>query len=516
MTGLEKNMDILIPLIVAFLSLSLGSVLGYYARQSIARRQSGTIEEKLQKRISQVKKESEEILSEAKQRASQILETIKREEEARRQDLLKTERLLLRKENVLDEKTTSLDKKEKEFNFKVEKLKEIKESIEKLRQEAVDNLERVANLSKEDAKKELIDNIEKIYQKDILERIKKLEAEGWQQFDKKAKELVTLAVQKVAVSQAQEITTSTVNLPNEEIKGRIIGKEGRNIRTLERMTGVEIVVDETPEAVVISGFDPVRRQIAKTALEKLIQNGRIQPARIEEMVQLAQSEITSQIKEAGEAAIYETGVVGLDTKIVQLLGRLRFRTSYGQNVLLHSIEVSYLASHLAAELGANTRIAKKAGLLHDIGKAVDHQIEGSHTDIGVKILEKFNMEKEVIQAVKSHHEEYPYETLESIIVQTADAISGARPGARKDTLENYLKRLGELESIATSFSGVEKAYAIQAGREIRIFVKPEEIDDLGAKKMAKDVADRIQEDLRYPGEIKVTVIRENRVVEYAR
>lgn len=516
MTGLEKNMDILIPLIVAFLSLSLGSVLGYYARQSIARRQSGTIEEKLQKRISQVKKESEEILSEAKQRASQILETIKREEEARRQDLLKTERLLLRKENVLDEKTTSLDKKEKEFNFKVEKLKEIKESIEKLRQEAVDNLERVANLSKEDAKKELIDNVEKIYQKDILERIKKLEAEGWQQFDKKAKELVTLAVQKVAVSQAQEITTSTVNLPNEEIKGRIIGKEGRNIRTLERMTGVEIVVDETPEAVVISGFDPVRRQIAKTALEKLIQNGRIQPARIEEMVQLAQSEITSQIKEAGEAAIYETGVVGLDTKIVQLLGRLRFRTSYGQNVLLHSIEVSYLASHLAAELGANTRIAKKAGLLHDIGKAVDHQIEGSHTDIGVKILEKFNMEKEVIQAVKSHHEEYPYETLESIIVQTADAISGARPGARKDTLENYLKRLGELESIATSFSGVEKAYAIQAGREIRIFVKPEEIDDLGAKKMAKDVADRIQEDLRYPGEIKVTVIRENRVVEYAR
>jgi len=509
-------MDILIPLIVAFLSLSLGSVLGYYARQSIARRQSGTIEEKLQKRISQVKKESEEILSEAKQRASQILETIKREEEARRQDLLKTERLLLRKENVLDEKTTSLDKKEKEFNFKVEKLKEIKESIEKLRQEAVDNLERVANLSKEDAKKELIDNVEKIYQKDILERIKKLEAEGWQQFDKKAKELVTLAVQKVAVSQAQEITTSTVNLPNEEIKGRIIGKEGRNIRTLERMTGVEIVVDETPEAVVISGFDPVRRQIAKTALEKLIQNGRIQPARIEEMVQLAQSEITSQIKEAGEAAIYETGVVGLDTKIVQLLGRLRFRTSYGQNVLLHSIEVSYLASHLAAELGANTRIAKKAGLLHDIGKAVDHQIEGSHTDIGVKILEKFNMEKEVIQAVKSHHEEYPYETLESIIVQTADAISGARPGARKDTLENYLKRLGELESIATSFSGVEKAYAIQAGREIRIFVKPEEIDDLGAKKMAKDVADRIQEDLRYPGEIKVTVIRENRVVEYAR
>jgi ribonuclease Y len=285
---------------------------------------------------------------------------------------------------------------------------------------------------------------------------------------------------------------------------------------LERLTGVEIVVDETPEAVVISGFDPIRRQVAKTALEKLIHDGRIQPARIEETVELAQSEINSQIKEAGEAAIYDTGMVGFDPRLVQLLGRLRFRTSFGQNVLLHSIEVAHLSNALALEIGADSRVAKKAGLLHDIGKAVDHQIEGSHTDIGIKILEKFKVEPEVIRAVKSHHEEYPYESLEAIIVQTADAISGARPGARKDTLENYLKRLGELESIATSFSGVDKAWALQAGREIRVFVKPEEIDDLAARRLAREIADRIQEELRYPGEIKVNVIRESRVIEYAK
>jgi len=422
----------------------------------------------------------------------------------------------LKRENVLDDKISNLERKEAEFQDKVEKLRKIKEGLEGLQQEALINLERVSNLSREEAKKELLNNLEKEYQKEILEKIKNLESEGWQRFEKKAKELVALAIQKVAVSQAQELTTTTVALPNEEIKGRIIGKEGRNIRTLERLTGVEIVVDESPEAVMISGFDPIRRQIAKTALEKLIQDGRIQPAKIEEMVEKARSEINSQIKEAGEAAVYDVGLVGLDPRLVQLLGRLRFRTSYGQNVLLHSIEVSHLAAALSAEIGADVKVAKKAGLLHDIGKAVDHQIEGSHADIGIKILEKFGVELEVISAMKSHHEEYPYESLEAIIVQTADAISGARPGARKDTLENYLKRLGDLENIATSFSGVEKAYAIQAGREIRVFVKPEEVDDLGARKLAREIAERIQEELRYPGEIKVNVIRESRVTEYAK
>ncbi|MDP1538993.1 MAG: ribonuclease Y, partial [bacterium] len=351
---------------------------------------------------------------------------------------------------------------------------------------------------------------------EILEKLRKLEKDGWEKYEEKAKEVLTIAIQKCALNQAQEITTTSLSLPSEEIKGRIIGKEGRNIRTLEKLTGVEIIVDETPEAVVISGFDPVRRQIAKTALEKLIQDGRIQPARIEEQVQKAEAEISKQIKEAGETAVYDTGVVGLDPKIVQLLGRLKFRTSYGQNGLLHTIEVSHLSGALAAEIGADISVCKKAGLLHDIGKSVDHQIEGSHVDIGIKILEKFGVEKQVVDAMKSHHEEYPFQTLESIIVQVADQISGARPGARKDTLENYLKRLGELEKIALSFPGVEKAWALQAGREIRVFVRPEEIDDLGAKNLARAIAQQIQEELRYPGEIKVNVIRELRVIEHAR
>jgi len=380
----------------------------------------------------------------------------------------------------------------------------------------LENLERISGLDKEKAKAELFENLEKEFQKEILDKMKRLEAEGEARFEKRAKEILAIVIQKYALSQTQEITTTTISLPNEEIKGKIIGKEGRNIRALEKLTGIEIIVDETPETVVISGFDPIRRQIAKTALEKLISDGRIQPARIEEKVEEAKKETQDQIKEAGEAAVYELGLVGFDPKLVQLLGRLRFRTSYGQNVLLHSIEVAHLAQALAEEIGANSLIAKKAGLFHDIGKSVDQQIEGSHVDIGIKILEKFGIEKEVIEAMKSHHGEYPAESIEAVLVQVADQISGARPGARKETLENYLKRLSDLENIATSFSGVEKAWALQAGREIRVFVKPEEIDDLAAKKLAKEIANRIQEELRYPGEIKVNVIRETRVIEYAK
>ncbi len=503
-------------MIVGVVALALGTVLGYYARQSIAQKQKGTIEQILQKRISQAKTEVETILSQAKEKASRTIAAAEREEAARRQEILATERLLLKRENTFEGKNIAFESKEKDFHEKVVRLKEIKESVENLKTEAVKELERVARLSKEDAKKELLEKLETEYQRDILERLKKLEEEGFEKYENRAKELLIQAIQKYALSQAQEVTTTTISLPSEEIKGRIIGKEGRNIRTLERLTGVEIIVDETPETVVISGFDPIRRQIAKNALEKLIRDGRIQPARIEEVVQKVESEIASQIKVAGEQAVYDTGILGLEPKIVQLLGRLRFRTSYSQNVLLHSIEVSHLAGALAAELGANVNIAKKAGLLHDIGKAVDHQIEGSHVDIGVRILEKFNMEKEVILAMKAHHEEYPYETLESVIVQVADQISGARPGARKDSLENYLKRLEELERIATSFNGVEKAWALQAGREIRVFVKPEEVDDLTAHKLAREIANRIQEEIRYPGEIKVSVIREMRLIEYAK
>ena len=505
-----------ILLVVGVLALVAGSVLGYFARQSIARRKADTIEVTLQKRISQVKKDAQDLISKAKEKAGQIIEKTKKDVWSQRQEFFRAEKILLKRENTIGERTSNLEEKEKEFREKVEKLREIKVALEGLKQETLKKLERVSKLSQRDAKKELLENIEKEYQMEITEKMRKLEEDGFEKYEKKAKEVLSLAIQRCALSQAQDLTTSTVALPNEEIKGRIIGKEGRNIKTLERLTGVEIVVDETPETVMISGFDPIRRQIAKIALEKLIQDGRIQPARIEDTVQKVESEIVSKIKEEGEKAVYDTGIIDIDPKLIQLLGRLRFRTSYGQNVLLHSIEVSHLAAILASELGVNSKIAQKAGLLHDIGKAVDHQIQGSHTDIGIKILEKFNVEKEVIDAMKSHHEEYPAESIEAVLIQVADQISGARPGARKDTLENYLKRLEDLEGIALSFSGVEKAYAIQAGRELRVFVKPEEIDDLTAKKLSREIANKIQEELKYPGEIKVTLIRENRLIEYAR
>jgi len=496
--------------------LAVGSVLGYLARQSIARKKAGSLEAELQKKIEQAKAQSQSIIKQAEEKAQNLLGILKEKEEKRREELSKIEQFLHQKEENLDRKSQSLEQEQKSFQATVEDLRGVKKRIEALKQEAEENLERVGGLSKEKAKDELLGNVEKEYQTEILGRMRKLEADGMEKLEKRAKEILALTIQRYALSQAQEITSTTVSLPSDDIKGRIIGKEGRNIRAIEKLTGVEIIVDDTPDIVVISGFSPIRREIAKVALERLIKDKRIQPARIEKEVERAESEILLQIKEAGEAAVYETGVVGLDPKLVQLLGRLRFRTSYGQNVLLHSVEVSYLAAGLAAEVGANVRVARKAGLLHDIGKAVDHQIQGSHVDIGIKILEKFGVEEEVIVAMKSHHEEYPAESKEAVLVQAADQISGARPGARKDTLENYLKRLEELEAIATSFAGVKKAYAIQAGRDLRVFVGPEEINDLEAQKLAKSIAERIQEELRYPGEIKVTVIRETRVIEYAR
>lgn len=494
----------------------LGAILGYLIRQSLAKRRAGTIEAKLRQKILKAKEESERIIREAKSEACRIVEKAKKIQMKKREELLKTEKLLLKRSAILDEKIANLEKKEKEFAQKREKIKTLKEELEKLKKEAERKLEKIASLSKEKAKEELLRNLESEYQKDILERIQKLEREGWERFEKKAKELIATALQRVAVPQAQELTTSTISLPDDEIKGRIIGKEGRNIRTLERLTGAEILVDETPEVVVISAYDPLRRQIAKMALERLIKDGRIQPARIEEEVKRAKEQLSRQIEELGEMAIYETGVMGLDSNLIKLLGKLHFRTSYGQNVLLHSIEVAHLAGALAGELGADVKVAKKAGLLHDIGKALDHQVEGSHVEIGIKILEKFGVEKEVIEAMKSHHEEYPPESLEAVIVTLADAISGARPGARKDTLENYLKRIEELEKVALSFSGVEKAWALQAGRELRVFVKPEEINDLKAHQLAREIAREIEKELKYPGEIKVTVIREKRIVEYAK
>ena len=502
--------------IIGFASLMVGSVLGYYARQSIAKRKAGTLEAEIQKKIKEVRDRSQLIISEAKEQASEILEKARVQVEQRQEDLLKTERFLRKKETSLEERDVFLDKKEQELKRKIQRLREMKELIDELKKKAEKKLEEIAGISKAKAKKELLETVEKECQKEIFERIKKMEKEGQERFERQAKEILASVIQRCAVSQAQEVTTTIVSLPNEEIKGRIIGKEGRNIKTLEKLTGTEIVIDETPEIVVISGFNPIRRQIAKTALERLIKDRRIQPARIEQEVKKAEQEIASQIKEAGEQAIFETGVLGLDSKLVELLGRLNFRTSYGQNVLLHSIEVSHLAGALASELGANVQVCKKAGLLHDIGKSLDHQVEGSHVDIGIKILEKFGVEKEVIDAMKSHHGDCEPESLEAVLVQVADQISGARPGARKENLEEYLKRLEDLEKIALSFPGVEKAYAIQAGRELRVFANPEEIDDLEAYKLAKEIASKIQEELRYPGEIKVTLIRERRVVEYAK
>lgn len=509
-------MNQLILLSIGIVFLVMGSVLGYYARQSIARKRAGTLEQTLQKRIAGAKAEAQSILAESKEKASRVLGKTKEDIEQRQRDLVKTEQLLLRRENNLDSKLTAFDQKEKDFQENIQKLKKVKEKVETLEVKALEDLEKISKLSREEAKEELLGNLEKVYEKEILDKMRNLEKSGIDKFERKARGIIATAIQKVAISQTQELTTSIVSLPSDDIKGRIIGKEGRNIRTLERLTGVEVIVDDTPGAVVISSFDPVRRQIAKVALEKLIFDGRIQPARIEEEVSKAEAEIANKINEAGEEAIYEAGLVGLHPKLVQLLGRLNFRTSYGQNVLLHSLEVAYLAEAIASEIGGDENIAKKAGLFHDIGKSVDHQVKGSHVDIGIKILDKFGMEKEVISAMKSHHEEYPYETLESVIVQAADQISGARPGARKDTVENYLKRLADLEEIAVSFPGIDKAWALQAGRELRIFVRPEDVNDLTSKKLAKDIANKIEEELRYPGEIKVTVIRENRVVEYAR
>lgn len=503
-------------LFILFLTLFAGAVFGYYIRQTIAKQRAGTLEAKLKKRVQQVKEETAELTKKSEVKANEILEKAQTEIDQRRREFIKSQQILLDREKLLESKIEAFDKKESDLQGKVEKLKVLKESLDKLRAEAETKLEKVASLTREDAKKELLSLVEMDYQKDILEKVKKMEEFGKDALQARAKEIMTLAIQKCAVPHTQEISTTTITLASEEIKGRIIGKEGRNIKTFEKLTGVELILDETPESVVVSCFNPIRRQIAKIALDKLIQDGRIQPAKIEEKVAEATAEISQKIKEAGEKAVYDMSILGVNEKLIQLLGRLYYRTSYSQNVLLHSIEVALIAETIADELGADSRVAKRAALFHDIGKAIDQQIQGSHIEIGIKILEKFGESEAVIKAMRSHHGDYPHETIESVIVTVADSISGSRPGARKDTLENYLQRLKALEDIANKFEGVEKSYAIQAGREIRVFVKSGEVDDLKTQKIAKEIAKNIEEELKYPGEIKVTVIRENRIIEYAR
>ena len=508
--------QIIYLILIGAISLWIGSVLGYYARQSIVKKRRGTIEAKLQRKIEQTKKEAEEIIAKAKEKAGSIISKVQEETAERKKELLKIERILYKRERSLDKKISELEQEKRRFLRKIQEIRRAKDEISKEKKELQKKLERISGLAKDEAKKELIKRVEQEAKKDLLERIQKLNLEGEERFKERAKKILAQAIQRYALSQAQELTITQVPLPSEDMKGRIIGKEGRNIRTFEKLTGVELIIDDTPDIVLISGFNPLRRHIAKIALERLIKDGRIQPARIEQEIERAKKEVEEEIKELGEKAAYEAGVLDLPLSLIKLLGKLYFRGSYGQNVLLHSIEVSLLAGALADEIGANVSLAKKAGLLHDIGKAVDQEIEGSHIEIGIKILEKYGLAKEVIDAMKSHHGDYEPENIEAILVQTADQISGARPGARKDSLENYLKRLKELEDIAISFSGVEKAYAVHAGREIRVFVKPEEIGDLEAYKLARDIAKKIQQECSYPGEIKINVIRETRVIEYAK
>jgi len=503
-------------LLVGLVILLIGAGAGYFTRQLIAQRRKSSIEAKLKKLVEDAKREAQEITFESKNRAVKIIEESQRDIKSRSEDVRKAEDRLRGREEALDKKIFELDERQKELDLKVEKVKTVKTEIETLRQEATKKLEQVAGMSREEAVKTLIDQIKKEADEDIMVRIKKLEIAGLEELERKAKNILASVIQRLATATTSEVTTTIVPIPSDDIKGKIIGREGRNIRAFERAAGVEVVVDDTPGAIVISGFDPVRRHIAKFALESLIVDGRIQPARIEEFVEKAKTEIEKQIREAGKAAAYEIGAFDIDERLLHLVGRLKFRTSYGQNVLTHSVEMAHIAGMLAEELGADKAISQKGALLHDIGKAVDHEVQGTHVEIGRRILQKFAADNRIIQAMQSHHEEYPYETLESIIVQTADAISAGRPGARRDSVENYLKRLQDLEAIANSFEGVEKTYAIQAGREIRIFVSPEKISDLEARNLARQIALRVENELKYPGEIKVHVIRETRVVDFAR
>lgn len=503
--------------LVIFLVVGIctGIIVGYFLRQTVAIKKAGTAEAKAEALLKEAKDQAKEVLLGAKDKALKIIEEAKEEESSRRQEALRLRSRLEKREALFDQKLLEIENKKEKLDQESAQINKLKEEIKEIRAEQIKKLEKIAQLSKEEAKKILLENTEKEAKDDLLALIRKLEAETSDELERKAREILTPVIERCSVSHAAEITSTVVSLPSDEMKGRIIGREGRNIRSLEQLTGVEIVVDDTPEVITISGFSPIRRQVAKRALEKLIKDGRIHPARIEGVIEEAKKELALEIKKAGEDALYKLGLAGFDPKLVQLIGRLKYRTSYGQNILNHSIEVANLASLLAEELGADPVIAKKAGLLHDIGKSVDHEIQGTHPEIGQNIAVKFGLPEEIIIPIATHHEDHP-PTLEAIIVKVADAISGARIGARKDTYEQYIQRLEELERLALAFPGVEKVYAIQAGREIRVFVTPEEIDDLNSHKLAKEIAHRIEEELKYPGEIKVNVIRETRVIEYAR
>jgi len=509
-------MSIQITLALIALAGAVGIGIGYFLRLIITLGKRGSLELEIRKMRLDAEERAKKITEEAEQKAKEKEARLSSEFKERERDLKQTEERLVRKEELLDKRQTNLEAESESLTKKQADVQEAKEKADGLVHAQQEKLEKVANLSAEEAKNDLIKSIEKQYETDLEGRMRKLEISGNERLEQRAKEILTTSVHRLGNSVVSDVLATTMTLPNDEIKGKIIGKEGRNIRAFERATGVDVIVDDTPGTITLSSYDPIRRQIARIALENLILDGRIQPAKIEEMVKKAEEEINTIIKKKGSEAAYEARVPNLDPKLLMILGRLYFRTSYGQNVLDHSVEVAHLAGMLAVELGANEATARAGALFHDIGKAVDHEVPGTHVEIGRRILQKFGIDEAVVKAMQAHHEEYPYETPESMIVQVADAISGGRPGARRDSVENYIKRLTELEAIANTQPGVEKSYAIAAGREIRVIVKPEAITDLEARKLARDIADKIEKELQYPGEIKVSVIRETRVIEYAR
>ncbi|HEY4515103.1 MAG TPA: ribonuclease Y [Candidatus Paceibacterota bacterium] len=510
------NLTLITLAIVGGGLLVAGGIVGYFLRVLILLGKKGSMELTIKQKMLDADKEAGRVVLDAENKSTRILEEAKKQMSEKESQLHKVEERLLKKDETLDKRQGDLDKEVEALKAKITEIKDIKDRVEKSKEEAEMKLATIAGLSREEAKAELIRAVEEKSEEDIMVRMQKLEIGAEEKLDRRAKDILATVIQRVANGNASDVMSTTVPIPSDEIKGKIIGKEGRNIRAFERASGVEVLIDDTPGSIVLSSFDPVRRQIARVALENLIKDGRIQPARIEETIDKAKKDVDKIMKEKAEAALVETGIFNIDPRLVIILGRLHFRTSFGQNVLQHSTEMAHISGMLAEELGADVTVAKAGALLHDIGKAVDHEVQGTHVEIGRKILQKFGVDPRIVQAMQSHHEEYPYETLESIIVQTADAISGGRPGARRDSVENYLKRLQDLEALASAFPGVEKSYAISAGREIRVFVNPKEISDLDALKIAQDMARKIEAELRYPGEIKVCVIRENRVIEHAR
>jgi ribonucrease Y len=501
---------------VALLAVAGGFVLGLVARSVLATQSVKAAQEKAARIVADARAQQKDLILQAKDEQVRLAREADEEARAKRAELSTLERRLLQRDEQLDTRSDMLEERDRKLLGRERELEQAREEIARARLEQISALERVALMSAEEAKGVLLEQVREEAEHDAVRLARAVERKAREEAEEKARDVVITAIQRVMVDHTAEMTVSVVPIPSDEMKGRIIGREGRNIRALEQATGIDLIIDDTPESVLISGFDPVRREVARLALSKLIQDGRIHPGRIEEVVAKAKAEVELVMRQAGESAAYETGVPGLPTEIVRLLGRLKFRTSYGQNVLQHSVETARLAAVIAAEIGADTMVAKTAGLLHDMGKAVDHEIEGPHAAIGAQIASRHNMSMKVINGIAAHHQEVEYACIESPIVQIADAISASRPGARGESAETYVKRLEELQAIANSFQGVEKSFAVQAGREVRILVRPEEIDDLASMRLARDIVRKIEESLTYPGQIKVTVIRETRAVEYAK